>query len=1527
MNKLFYLLPALLLTAGSMSGQRVMDKLDRGLIAVKGDNGNLVSWRVFGEDADNVKFNLYRDGSKLNSEPLTVSNYLDASGSTTSKYVVKTVVNGVEKETSKTGINFGKEYLEIKVAPVPSNADGKDISSQYEPNDATIADLDGDGQMEILIKMRNNTFHNAGYPDSSTDYDIIQVYKLDGTLMWWIDCGRNMVDFQSNEINIAAYDWDLDGKAECILRAADGTTIHMADGTTQVIGDPNADYLADARNNGMTEKFTHTGPEFLLYLNGETGKHYYVDEYPLKRLEDGEKSLDAAWGDGYGHRSSKHFFGAPYFDGRKPSIFIARGIYTRHKMIAYDVDPATHQLTERWRWFNNSFGPWYGQGYHNYTVADVDWDGRDEIVFGSMVIDDNGRGLSTTGLGHGDSHHVGDLNPYIYGSEVAACNEDNPNNNYRDATTSKIYYRTTGGADDGRAIAGNFSNNYPGSQFITSKDSQTLISTVTNAHIPGATGTGDVAQNFRTYWDGDLLDETFNYANGKNTAGTIYKYGKGAIATFTGTATNNDTKGTPCFQGDFLGDWREEIIMRSSDNKTIRIYSTAIPTEHRIYTLLHDPQYRNAMVWQMNGYNQTPHVSYFLGELEGITMAPPAPTMTGRTELVAGGSLSTADNGKDVVFAHTGDATATLGSNVAPALFVDNAPSWVQGNDNNDNITYTYYTHTLTGGNFTGDTKVVKLGAGTLVLPSAAQNHSGATEIWDGKVKFDGSMPNSHVWINRFGKLESDGGNFAKGIEMHYGSELHIGTDSKAGSLTTGELNLGFGSRVCLDIFAEGTQVDKFDATTLVIEKKDWENGPQYSTPVFVFTPHYANGATTLPAGEYELGTVGTITGNLADIKFEGLGGQKVTLSHANGKLMLTVTDQRAAAEIVWTGANGSVWDVNTTENFTFRDNGQPTVFVAGDKVIFDGTAATSEIELAENMYPSEVVFNTDKDLTIKGASFEGNVNIEKRGTGRVVLANTGDFTGNIAIYNGTLQANTLGANEGTETGALGKYTNPITIDGGVLAVNSTGKMSHPITIATEGGIEIPSGLTVTMTGAAVTGKGTLIKSGAGRLEFNEANDLTTLRIDGGVVYDLGDTHKLASNVVFNGKGVEFILNNSAYSYSSNSQNFEVTEGSEGKLSLDGRCDYTGKLTGKGTLEVYATWIRNILRGDWSEFEGTLKANQIVDVNSTVNKYGAEFTFASAKDMPKATLNILTGTTFAVASDAGASSARNNFHLGNLSGAGVLGGPGTYYVGADNANTSYTGTFGAVDVTKEGTGRLSLSKAQPNLKSLNVTDGELMLNSTSVMTDGSMTGTSAITINGKLSGTGRLGNSKVTFGPNAVISPSNTAVRYTTDMRTLYFSGDVVMDPAAEMVFQIVANTKYSSIVVDGNATLTPKASVVLSNYKPTMGDEFVFWTAENSSVKPSIQMPALPEGFGWDMSQVTAQSGKVVVSDHTGLDNIAADTEVHCVIVSVSGIVLRDVTTTAANVRNICKELGAGTYVVTYSTSDFEVSEKLVVK
>ena len=568
--------------------QRVTDKLDRGLVAMKAGVGVYLSWRIFGEEYYDVTYNVYRDGVKVNDAPLSVSNYTDNSGTTASTYTVAAVVKGKEQEPCQAVTPWASSYKEIKLKH-------EGIKSTLVPNDACCADVDGDGELEILMKFDNLSEMNASYPRGGYqgEYSIFECLKQDGTRLWWVNCGPNMGDFQNNEQNIVGYDWDGDGCAEVVMRAADGTVIHLADGTTYTVG--NASVNVRAATGGGTNWFVTTDGEYLVYMDGKTGKPYQCLPYPLKRLESGETDLNKAWGDGYGHRCSKHFFGAPYLDGRKPSIFLARGIYTRHKMIAYDVDPATHKLKERWRWYNNSNGPWKGQGYHNYCVADVDMDGRDEIVFGSMVIDDNGKGLSTTGFGHGDAEHVGDLNPYIHGLEIYACMEDNPGNNYRDATTSKVYHRFQAGNDDGRAMAGNFTNNFPGGLGCSAREG--AISTITGSAISGLEATG-VNTNFRIYWDGDLCEETFNYINGKNTEGCIAKYGSwSAIYTCAGSMTNNDTKGTPCYQGDILGDWREEIIMRTSNNN-IRIYSTPKETKWRNYTLWHDHQYRNAMVWQ-----------------------------------------------------------------------------------------------------------------------------------------------------------------------------------------------------------------------------------------------------------------------------------------------------------------------------------------------------------------------------------------------------------------------------------------------------------------------------------------------------------------------------------------------------------------------------------------------------------------------------------------------------------------------------------------------------------------------------------------------------------------------------------------------------------------------------------------------------------------------------------------------------------------------------------------------------------------
>ena len=1230
MKKLL-LIAVMAVMATNVMAQRSMDKLDRGLIAIKTDAGVFCSWRILGEEYYDVTYNIYRDGTKLNAEPLSVSNFVDAAGNTGSKYTVSAVARGKEGAQCNAAGVWEQNYLEI-------TPDHGSLTSTYVPNDACMADVDGDGELEILMKFDNASWAGESYKKAghNGEYFIIEVFKLNGKKLWWIDLGPNMADFQNNEQNIVAYDWDQDGKAEALMRASDGTVIHMSDGTEYVIGDRSKNYLA-ATSSGQW--FVHQGNEYLVYMNGETGKPYQVMDYPLKRLENGETDLEKAWGDGYGHRSTKHFFGAPYLDGRHPSIFLARGIYTRHKMIALDVNPATHELTERWRWnCSNSTSPWYGNGYHNYAVADVDWDGRDEICFGSMVIDDCGKGLSTTGLGHGDAQHHGDFNPYIHGHEIYACNEDAPDNNYRDATTSKIYYRQTSSNDDGRAMMGNFSNEYPGCLGRSGHD--TAISSVTNNHIPN-----DISfdVNFRIYWDGDLLEETFNGTGTRNSTGRIYKPSTGStITTLTGSLTNNDTKATPCYQGDILGDWREEVIMRTADNK-IRIYSTTMPTEWRNYTLWHDMQYRQAMVWQMCGYNQPPHVSYFLGELEGITMAPPALTMTKRIEVTDGGEIGEVNTpDPHWLLAETRDATVRVQDGCHPYIVTVNTPSWVQGHDSNDHIEYTYYTHTLTGGAFAGDMRLVKQGDGMLVLPKVTQTYTGNTDIWAGTLQFDGTMKNSPVWLNRHTSLVSDGGSFMGGIVADYNATIYPGGKAKVGTMAVSSLNLNFGSRVVFDVSSDGS-VDKMTVSQLTIEKKDWKYGPQYQTPVFEIVRQ-----SEIPAGKYLLVECAAIVGDVSGVVLEGMDGMKASLLQEDGKIYLDVKTLREASTITWDGGSDGIWDFAKTENFKSND-GNKDIFVTGDIVTFGDDAAKTSVVLNDPVSPKSVVFkNSSKDYTLSGSgSIIGNASLIKEGTGNLTIQNINTFTGGVNINEGRLTVSSLANTDGVAYGALGGVDNTITLSGGTLAVSDNVVSSQPVKLNGIGGIYVLSGKTLTANGKVTSSsESTLQKSGAGTLLLGGSAKYNILEIAQGTLQggEINSVHQYPTKIILNGGTLKDPDN--IYSYSTNSANIEVPEGKKATWTLDSRCDYKGKLTGAGTLTVNVTSVRCNMQGDWSEFEGTINFQK-----QKTGSYDPLIQWNNTKGLGKATV---TG----VFDNSG-----KNVAIGTIQGNATLTGAGSYTAG------------------------------------------------------------------------------------------------------------------------------------------------------------------------------------------------------------------------------------------------------------------------
>ncbi|SNX53395.1 rhamnogalacturonan endolyase [Thermoanaerobacterium sp. RBIITD] len=587
------------ITNNMVEMKRQMEYLDRGLIAVKVDNGVYLSWRLLGTEPDNISFNVYRNGKKVNHSPVIDStNYLDHNGSLNSIYYVRAVVNGKEMKPSEKVKVLDKNYLSI---PLKKPADGitpDGVSYTYSANDASVGDLDGDGQYEIILKWDpSNSKDNS--QDGYTGDVYLDAYKLNGKFMWRIDLGRN-IRAGAHYTQFLVYDFDGDGRAEIACKTADGTI----DGTGNIIGDPNADYRNEKGR-------ILSGPEYLTIFDGKTGKALATTDY------DPPRGNVSDWGDNYGNRVDRFLAAVAYLDGRRPSLVMARGYYTRTVLVAYNWRDG--KLTKLWRFDSNDPGnsKYAGQGNHNLSVADVDNDGKDEIIYGSCVIDDNGKGLYSTGLGHGDAMHVGDLDPSRQGLEVFQVHEvpSNDGIELHDAKTGEIIWGLPTTKDTGRGLSADIDPRYQGEEMWAAGPYGLY-----NCKGQKISDNKPSSVNFAVWWDGDLLRELldsnridkWDYINNQ----TINLF----IAE--DCTSNNGTKATPCLQADILGDWREEVIWKTADSNELRIYTTTSITNHRIYTLMHDPVYRLGIAWQNVAYNQPPHTSFYLGE--GMS-TPPKP--------------------------------------------------------------------------------------------------------------------------------------------------------------------------------------------------------------------------------------------------------------------------------------------------------------------------------------------------------------------------------------------------------------------------------------------------------------------------------------------------------------------------------------------------------------------------------------------------------------------------------------------------------------------------------------------------------------------------------------------------------------------------------------------------------------------------------------------------------------------------------------------------------------------------------------
>ncbi len=622
--------------------QRWMENLDRGVVALRlGDDSVYVGWRMLGTDPADIGFNVYRLSSsskavKLNRQLVVEStNFIDTpTGAGESlAYFVRPVIKKKLLGPSDTARVWQNNYLSIPVR----------TPEGYSPNDVSAGDLDGDGQYDFVVHMTGRGSDNAraGF----TSEPILDAYKLDGTFLWRINLGRNIRE-GAHYTQFMVYDLDGDGRAEVACKTADGTI----DGQGNIIGNPDADYRtqgepwereamrAEPERGREPGRFGRTfrrptgglilsGPEYLTVFNGKTGAALVTVPYiPPRHPETNNPTVDQmreVWGDASGNRMDRYLACIAYLDGERPSLVMCRGYYTRAVLAAWNYRDG--KLNNIWVFDSDDGTPgnetYRGQGNHNLSVGDVDGDGRDEIIYGACVIDDNGKGLYSTGLGHGDAIHFSDLDPENPGLEVFNIQErfDDAGANFREAGTGKVLWKKpsllkeTFGGDrgegPGRGCAINIDPRYPGSECWVKGAGITDLFSAKGEVISGKT---PQACNFAIWWDNDLLRELLD-------GNTIFKWNweesrQDILFRDDNCRAVNGSKSTPCLSADILGDWREEVIWRTADNRELRIYTTTIPSTNRFYTFMHDPVYRLGVAWQNVAYNQPPHTGFYIGD-------------------------------------------------------------------------------------------------------------------------------------------------------------------------------------------------------------------------------------------------------------------------------------------------------------------------------------------------------------------------------------------------------------------------------------------------------------------------------------------------------------------------------------------------------------------------------------------------------------------------------------------------------------------------------------------------------------------------------------------------------------------------------------------------------------------------------------------------------------------------------------------------------------------------------------------------
>lgn len=1375
----------LLLASSAAHAQRQMEKLGRGIVALRTNTTSIhVGWRLLGTDPDDIGFNLYRAAAgatnKLNTLPLTnTTDFVDtgANMAVTNAYFVRPVLSGVEQPPCLPFLlpsnSPVRQYLSIPV--------------HMEPGDGTIVwghvavgDLDGDGEYDYVVNRSDSPNQDpANTHAASTDTIKIEGYRRDGTFLWRIDLGWN-IEVGNDYAPMLVYDVNGDGIAEIITPTSEGTT----DGIGVMIGDTDGDGITDYRDaNGRVL----SGPEFVSVFSGLTGRELGRTNWiPRGNVSD--------WGDSYGNRVSRHLSGIAYLDGVRPSIVICRGLYALTKVQALNFRNGV--FSNVWSWSSAGNAAYEGQANQNIRMGDGDGDGRDEILHGALTLDHDGTVQYCTGLGHGDFTTFSDIDPDRPGLEMWAVHET-PNATrgieLHDTATGAILWSKGTTNDTNRGLSADIDPRYKGYECYAGSG------VVTNGLFDCKGNLITMSKpgycNSAIWWDADLCRELMNGASDgihvdkwlytSSTLGSLLVSGSGGMGILG--------------SGDVVGDWREEAFTLQTNSNEIRIYSTTIPATNRLYCLMHDPVYRLSQGVEPMRNLSPPHPGFYLGH--GMSK-PPVPPVSDADLVWRGGlpantwdsdvtanwrtngiwtstpAATVFQSGRSVLFDVTGSNTVPV--NLSGALQPGSAK------------VHSFADYVFGGsGSLAGAMSLVKAGPAKLTIQTT-NSYSGRTTVSEGTLLVNGSLDQSPVLVESRGRV-GGGGRLGKGLTVLAGGEILPGNGTnQAGTLTVSNQLVLAGDGVCrFDLSDDASGTVKTNDRIQVAGNLTLSG----TNSIVINTLD-----TGLSPGVYTLVTCsGSLVGGLMNLAVAAPHSSISFLTNPPGQIALVVTGSRPPATLTWRGAGGATWDIGVSSNWLAA--GLVERFQNMDAVVFDDTgAAVPGVLLGGTLTPDSVTIGASVSYTLGGSgSISGLTGLTKTNSGTLTLLATNSYTGVTTLDGGTVSVNRLAA------GGLACALGAAGVDPANLVLNSgTLRFTGP-TNSTDRGATLNGNVTVdtpfptnalTVSGTLV-GAGDLTKTGDGTLVLSGVNSFTNgARVIAGTL-TLGQTAAAGSGRVTLDGGALLLNASGAPATYGNAVNIA----SASTISVPGSGNNNQAMN--GVWSGGAPVSLNVGGGGTFAFRGNIEG---YTGTITLTGPGSLRFYGATTGSSNAAFNLGSGTAVIFTREGGA------YSLGSLAGGRgtILRGAAssavatTFTVGGNHASTTFAGTI--ADGTKGGAATTTIVKTGGGVWTLtgaNTYTGPTTVNSGTLLVNGnqSMT-TNMVTVNpsGTLGGNGSIGGQVVVNGRGA-LSPG-------AGVGTLALGSHLTLTDLAVMSFELGATNASDRVTVSGNLVLGGRLNV-----------------------------------------------------------------------------------------------------------------------